>query len=101
MKNEELYKAYSAADLAIWPNQSSMSMLEAMACRCPVIASDMKVNSERLNNDRGVLFENGNLESLVNAILDTVQRRESISENAFKWVQLYDWEKLARESVSV
>lgn len=101
MKNEELYKAYSAADLAIWPNQSSMSMLEAMACRCPVIASDIKVNAERLNNDRGVMFENGNLDSLVNAILEADRRRILITENAFKWVQLYSWEKLARESVSV
>src|ERR1039457_1572060 len=39
--NSSLPKVYSSADVAIWPNGSSMSMLEAMACCCPVIASDI------------------------------------------------------------
>jgi len=101
VKNDELYKVYSAGDFAVWPNQSSMSMLEAMACHCPVVASAIKINAERLNNERGVLFENGNQGSLVNAILVADHGRILLTENAFSWIKNFSWEKLARESIGV
>lgn len=97
--NNELPSIYSAADLAVWPNQSSMSMLEAMACRCPVVASDINVNSERLGNGRGVLFKIGDENSLLKAILKTEVDKKKITEAAYNWIVDYDWDQLAQLSV--
>ena len=99
VRNEELLAIYSAADCAIWPNQSSMSMLEAMACLCPVIASDIKVNVERLGDGRGVLFVNGDIESLINAILKVNDMSNSLTDTAYRWVKNYSWEKLAEKAL--
>lgn len=101
VKNIDLAKYYCAADVAIWPNQASMSMLEAMACKCPVIASNIKVNRERLENNRGVLFKNGNIEDLINSIIYTIKNKEIIKENAYKWIQNYDWKVLAYKSIDI
>ena len=51
--NNSLYKYYSAADFAIWPNHVTISHFEAMACRLPIIVSNLEVAKER------VVWENG------------------------------------------
>lgn len=100
-KNDILYSVYSAADCAIWPNQSSMSMLEAMACKCPVIASNITVNIERLGDGRGVIFKRGSKNDLFDSILKIEDKRELIVENAFSWIQNYGWKKLAFDSIQI
>lgn len=99
VRNEELVAIYSASDCAIWPNQSSMSMLEAMACLCPVIASNIKVNAERLGDGRGVLFETGDEKSLTEAILRVDENRNYLTNKALMWVKNYSWEKLAEKAL--
>lgn len=99
VKNEDLVKVYSGADFAVWPNGSSMSMLEAMACKCIVIAPKMKVNYERLGDGRGILFNAGSEESLFDSINNLEESKDQIAM-AYSWVLQNDWEILAEKSIN-
>ena len=54
--NKELPKLYSAADVAVWPREASLSMLEAMACGLPVIISDTSEVTDRVGHDNGLTY---------------------------------------------
>ncbi|NQU31899.1 MAG: glycosyltransferase family 4 protein, partial [Bacteroidetes bacterium] len=99
VKNDEIRKVFSLAEVAIWPHGSSMAMIEAMVCNCPVIASSSQVNNERLGNGRGILYLESENKDLVNAIVKTFENREQIIINARKWAIDYSWEKLEIETM--
>lgn len=68
MDQADLPAAYGAVDLFITPSHcdgSSVSLLEALACGCPVLASDIPSNQEWiLPGQTGDLFIDADLESL-------------------------------------
>jgi len=74
---EDLPGAYSAADLFVSPSHSdgsSISLLEALACGCPVLVSDIPGNREWVTTGEvGVLFSDGDVESLKNQLLKMAQ----------------------------
>ncbi|WP_444994325.1 glycosyltransferase family 4 protein [Aliikangiella sp. IMCC44359] len=94
--NVEIRKVFSIAEVAIWPHGSSMAMFEAMACGCPVIAPEMEVNQERLENGRGLIFEENNTESLANNILLSLQKGKEITTKASSWVLDYSWTAISK-----
>jgi glycosyltransferase involved in cell wall biosynthesis len=93
VNNFEINKVLSLARMVIWPHGSSMTMLEAMACNCPVIASEIEVNKERLSDGRGLMFKN--LENdLLTQMSNIEQKREDIIMNAKRWVCQFTWESI-------
>lgn len=87
--NNEIKNVLSLAFMAIWPNGSSMTMLEAMACECPVIAKNIDVNIERLSEMRGLLFNDfDELHDKMNIVLT---QREIIINNAKEWINRFTW----------
>lgn len=96
VKNLEINKVLSLARMVIWPHGSSMTMLEAMACNCPVIAPKINVNLERLSHLRGLMFENLD-DDLLKQMMDIENKREEIISNAKKWVNQFTWESINRE----
>ena len=96
LNNFEINKVLSLARMVIWPHGSSMTMLEAMACNCPVIASEIEVNKERLSDGRGLMFKN--LENdLLTQMNNMEQLRENIIMNAKRWVRQFSWESINAE----
>jgi glycosyltransferase involved in cell wall biosynthesis len=75
---------YRSADLYISASHSdgtSISLLEAMACGCPVLVSDIPGNREWVQPGvNGWLFPDGDAQSLENAISLAVEQRESLPE---------------------
>lgn len=71
--SHEVLRWYKAADALVMPSLtegSSNVVLEAMACGCPVLASDIPGMRELIgNNERGGLCEIGQPTDLANAIL--------------------------------
>ena len=69
----DLPVVYGAADLYVTPSHcdgSSVSLMEAMACGCAVLASDIPSNREWVTpGQTGDLFKDGNLNSLVEKLL--------------------------------
>jgi glycosyltransferase involved in cell wall biosynthesis len=93
VSNLQINRVLSLARMVIWPHGSSMTMLEAMACNCPVIASALDVNLERLGECRGLMFENLD-DDLLNQMIKMEDKREEIILNAKKWVSQFTWESI-------
>jgi len=96
----ELVHYYQAADLYISTSHSdgtSISLLEALACGCPVLLSDIPGNREWINpGEQGWLYPDGDVAALAKAIVYAVDNRSKLTqmgESARKLVeQRGDWE---------
>jgi len=64
VQNKDLSKLYSASDVAVWPREASLSMLEAMACGLPVIISDSSEVAERVGRNNGLTYRGNDTSSL-------------------------------------
>lgn len=82
LSRKDLPGVYSAADLFVTPSHcdgSSISLLEALACGCPVLASDIPANREWVETgEAGELFRDGDVDSLVSQLLN-MAANESLS----------------------
>ena len=76
----------------------SSTILEAMACKTPVIATNIGGNKEVIeHNKTGILIEPDSYEKFFDATMEFLsnsQKSKSICEEAFKKVQHYDWSQV-------
>jgi len=113
---EEVPKHISAADVAVAPYNPSgfremerygfyfspIKIFEYMACGKPVVASDLEIIRDIINeNQCGLLAKPGNAEdfaSKIRTLLEDEALREEFSENGRKAViEKYTWERVAEE----
>lgn len=100
--NSELNRYYSAADVAVWPKQATISMIEAMASGLPIIINDGSEVTKRVEHENGFTFAEGDcidlsakMEKLLNKEL-----RERMGHNARKLVEEYlNWTLIARQFI--
>ena len=75
---------YQKVDLYISASHSdgtSISLLEAMACGCPVLVSDIPGNCEWVTpGTNGWLFPDGDADALAQAILTSIEQRQALPE---------------------
>lgn len=73
----------------------SATLLESMACKTPIIATNVGGNKELLiHNKTGILIEPGNSNELLKEILRMMSNqnlRDEIVRSAYDEVQKYDW----------
>ncbi len=73
----------------------SSTILESMACKTPVIASNVGGNLELIiNKENGFLTDSDDYDKIIenlNILLSDKKYAKTITENAFKTVQNYDW----------
>ena len=78
----------------------SSTLLEAMACKTPIIATYTGGNKEIIeHNKTGILVDKNSKGQILNEILDLLsnkQRAVELSEEAFKEVWNYDWSNIGR-----
>ena len=78
----------------------SSTILEAMACKTPIIATNTGGNKEILQHDKtAILIEPNSYDQILNKILDLIsnkQRATTLCEEAFKEVQRYDWSNIGK-----
>lgn len=91
------------SDVLIQPSLAeaiSSTILEAMACKTPVITTNVGDNMELLNNGAcGIILEPESPQKLLEktlSLLDNNQKAESLSEAAFNQVQKYDWSQVGK-----
>jgi len=103
--DEQLIDYLRAADLAVFPSRgenASFTIMEAMACRLPVISSDTGNAKKILGNDRGLVFENYTEEELAKnciKILEDRQLAKEMGKKARKYVVKYhSWINISKKT---
>jgi len=103
---EDLVTLIQAAGGLIQPSiyeGFGLPVLEAMACGCPVVASDIAPLRE-ITAGAAVLFPAGDLDGLASALRDFVRStglRQSLGEQGLSRAQDFSWDHCARETLKV
>lgn len=95
-------KYLAASDVTVLPNiqeglsyaTSPLKLFEYMASRRPIVASDLPVIREVLNQGNAILVEPGNPEALageISTVLDDEDLADRIVEKAYREVHQYTW----------
>jgi glycosyltransferase involved in cell wall biosynthesis len=97
MKHRVLAEYYRAADVAVWPTQESMSMLDAAASGLPIVVSNRIGEVDRVNGN-GRMYEENDVTSLA-AVLSSLaapaDRRAFGAEGRRKMLKGFNWARYA------
>jgi glycosyltransferase involved in cell wall biosynthesis len=94
----ELASLYRRAACLVFPSLYEgfgLPPLEAMACACPVAASNVTAIPE-VCGDAAVLFDPNDPESIANAVLEADSRSEELREKGLARAREFTWEASAR-----
>lgn len=106
LAREDLVTLLQAASGLIQPSVYEgfgLPVLEAMACGCPVLASDIPPIRE-VTAGTALLFSAGDVEALANALRDFVRSpnaRQSLSEQGLSRARDFSWDHCARTTLQV
>lgn len=107
--HQELSELYNQADVMIFPTMLYESLglvgLEAMACGCPVIGSNIGCLPEYIKDETtGFLFEPGNSHELANRIVDyynlSDNQKDIMRMQAIKMAGKYDSDEISQRLVN-
>jgi glycosyltransferase involved in cell wall biosynthesis len=105
---EDLPKIYNAADLFVFPSLYEggfgLPALEAMACGCPVITSNIPQLVETVGSDTGIMIDPYDVDGLARAMYEVLTNdslRENIIEKGLERAKKFTWEKAAEETLKV
>ena len=104
IENDELYKYYSMADIAVFPKENTLSILDVQACKLPVILEDNQTNRDRIRYS-GLLYEKNNLNDLSDKIYKLItanELRKKLGENGLVLIkEVYDYKKIISEMETI
>ncbi|AEI50299.1 glycosyltransferase family 4 protein [Runella slithyformis] len=99
----DLTAYYNAADIAVWPADTTISTLDASACGCPIICVDYL--SERYKNNNGIGIKENNLDALKEALYRLIispDLRAKMRINAVELIEKeYSWAVIAARFTEV
>jgi glycosyltransferase involved in cell wall biosynthesis len=101
--DKELATLYSGAKALVYPSLSEgfgLPILQAFACECPVVTSDVSSMPE-VAGKGAVLVDPENLNSIVEGIETAVRRKKSLVKKGKEEVAKYSWKKTAEETLKV
>lgn len=107
LSQAELVNYYQSADILVNPSYSEsfgMSLVEAMACEKPVVATRVGGMVEIVDHGSvGTLVERGDVDALAASILDLLanpDRRKLFGQKGRERVlELFDWSQIARKAI--
>lgn len=98
-KQEKIREIYSSCDFWLFGSRAEgfgLPILEAMACRTPVIATPAGAAPELLSSGGGILLGDYTVESMAKAMLNINAMTESgwkaMSKKAYEVVKKYSWD---------
>ena len=97
----DLANIYRAADIAVWPREESMSMLDAAASGLPLIVSDQMGEQDRIIGN-GLTYKDRNINSLVSSLLKLSDISIRIKFGNFgrnKMITSFSWMKHAKTRI--
>lgn len=106
VSDEDLVLLYNAAELFIYPSLYEgfgLPLLEAMACGCPVVTSNLSSLPEVVR-DAGYLINPYDEDEIAKAMLE-ILKNENLKENLIKKglerIKKFSWRKTAEETLEV
>jgi glycosyltransferase involved in cell wall biosynthesis len=103
VETDDLIALYSGASALIYPSLYEgfgLPILEAMACGCPVVTSNISSMAE-VAGDAAILVDPYKIDSIVDGIDKVLRGPKSYIEKGLKRVQDFSWEKTARATLEV
>jgi len=104
--DQELRQLYENAELYVFPSLQEgfgLPPLEAMSYGVPVVSSKLSCLPEVLGN-AAMYFDAENVKDMAEKIcrcLIDAELRKYLIENGYERIKLYDWEKMARETLRI
>lgn len=102
VKNEDLVKFYSAADIGIWPGTPSITIIEGMSCSLPILISQSKSTSHLIRNN-GFSFPRGNKKQFkiyLEELIKNDKLRKEMGKKSRKLVEKeFSWEQIAKKTI--
>jgi glycosyltransferase involved in cell wall biosynthesis len=100
VSDEELNRLYNSAEAFIYPSLYEgfgIPLLEAMACGCPLVASDIPTSRE-VAGDNAYYFNPVSMESLHTALNQATRngKQEENIKRAFERAKQFDWSRTAK-----
>jgi len=96
--NKELVPFYNAADICVWGDTISVSMLEAMSCSRPIVGCNIPAFLERIEYNNGLSYEKGSASDLSQNLEKLIQNQElrlnmgkkgrKVVEDKFSWCRI-------------
>ena len=106
VSDEDLRLLYKKARVFVFPSLFEgfgLPVLEAMACKCPVICSDIPPLRE-ISNGNAFYFNPNSLADLIDKIehiFDENFDRKCFIEKAYKNSKTYNWDKVAKKTAKL
>lgn len=94
---EKTISLIRGSDILIQPSLNegiSSTIVEAMACKIPVIATNVGGNKELINEQTGLLVDPNSCSQFLDKIMYILSNKPKfkiITDNAFNHIQQYDW----------
>lgn len=104
--DEDLPYLYNAAEVFAYPSfyeGFGLPILEAMACGCPVIASNVSSMPE-VSGDATILINPEKTDMLkiaIESVLKNDSKRKSMKKKGLKQAGKFSWEKCAKETLAI
>jgi len=106
LTDSEILTLYQEADVFVYPSLYEgfgLPVLEAMACGCPVIASNVSSLPEVVDK-AGILVDPYNVEELAQAMITVLEDddlKREMSRKSIAQAQKFSWEKAAEQLLTV
>lgn len=106
LSDEELVALYKGAEIFIMPSFEEgfgLSILEAMACGTPVLASNIEVLRE-VGGEGAYYFDPESVEDIagkVTNIIEDKRLREDLVRGGYRRYKMFSWKKLAKKTLEV
>lgn len=91
IRKEELPVYYSMADIGVWHANNSLSILDGMACKLPIVIADLKL-SQYASHGNGFKIPVGNKKMLKDSLVKLIKNkrlREKMGNESYKAVMKY------------
>jgi len=98
----QLPDIFRAADIAVWPAQESLSMLDAAACGLPIVANHTMTAQERIEGN-GSFYRLNDREDLIRVLLglrDQHTRQHLGTFGAQKVARKFSWHAVAKRRLA-
>ncbi|MEA2020136.1 MAG: glycosyltransferase family 4 protein [Patescibacteria group bacterium] len=101
--HEDIPEKYQRADVFVLPSLNegmSNSLLEAMACQLPVIATDTGGTAELVDTSNGIIVKKKSSKDIANALstlYDNKEKLEEMGRESKKKAEKLSWEKITND----